>query len=235
MVGPTSTEPTGATDPSWAAVVLAGGTSRRWAGRDKTAAPLAGRAVLEHVVAAVLPQAVALAVVAPADHPARAPVWDAARRAGRPLAWTREDPPGGGPLSGLAAGLAALSALRGRGGPPEIVVLLAGDLPFARTACPRLAAALAAPAIGDGDGGHAVPDTALGVDPGGRAQPLLAAYRTTALRRRLATLDPVGRPVRDLLTGLVVTEVPVTAAEALDLDTPQDAETAERLLATARY
>jgi hypothetical protein len=73
------------------------------------------------------------------------------------------------------------------------------------------------------------------MDPDGRAQPLLAAYRTAALHRRLAALDPASRPVRELLTGLVVTAVPVTAVEALDLDTPQDAAVAERLLATFRY
>jgi len=212
-------------DVPWAAVVLAGGSSRRWAGRDKTTVPLAGRTVLEHAVAAVLPQAVEVVVVAPADHPARPAVWDAALAVGRPLLWTREDPPGGGPLAGLAAGLASLGALDGLDGldgPPGIVVLVAGDLPFARTACPRLVAALTAAQ----DAGAAV-----GIDPDGRRQPLLAAYRTALLRRPFVDSDVTDRPLRDLLAGLVVAEVPVTAVEALDLDTPQDAEAAERLLA----
>jgi molybdenum cofactor guanylyltransferase len=218
------------TEVRWAAVVLAGGSSRRWAGRDKTAATLAGRTVLEHAVAAVVPGAAELVVVAPQDHPARPAVWDVALTVGCPLAWTREDPPGGGPLAGLAAGLASLSALGGLLGPPEVVVVVAGDLPFARTACPRLVAALTTE-------GPQPADAALGVDPEGHRQPLLAAYRTAALRQRFVAADLedlAGRALRDLLAGLVVREVPVTAVEALDLDNPQDAKTAERLLADVR-
>src|SRR5664279_3981324 len=101
----------------WFAIVLAGGTSRRWGGRDKTAVLLSGRPVLLHVVDALLPEAAAVAVVGPADHPARAAVDLAARQAGRPLIWTREEPAGGGPVAGLAAGLTALTGPTGPTGP----------------------------------------------------------------------------------------------------------------------
>jgi molybdopterin-guanine dinucleotide biosynthesis protein A len=219
----------------WAAVILAGGTSRRWGGRDKTASPLAGRPVLRHVVDAVLPDAAALVVVAPSGHPAQAGVTAAALDVGCPLRWTREDPPGGGPTAGLAAGLAALDALVADGalpdGVPPAVVVLAGDLPFARTALPRLLAALD-PGPGPGPG-VTHPDVALGLDPDGHRQPLLAVHRTDSLRRRLAGLDPSGAPLRTLLTAADVVEVPVTAHESLDLDTPDDAERAERALAVA--
>lgn len=201
-------------------MILAGGASRRWGGRDKTAEPLAGRPLLRHAVDAVLPDAAALVVVAPADHPARAGVEEATRRAGRPLTWTREDPPGGGPLAGLAAGVAGLAV------PVDAVLVIAGDLPFARTAWPRLLAGLGP------DAGR--PDAVLGIDPQGRRQPLLAAYRTAVLRDRLARLDPANRPMRALLEGLAVVEVEVTAHEALDLDTPADARAAERVVGTDR-
>src|SRR5512144_2107484 len=106
-------------------VILAGGTSRRWGGHDKTALLLAGRPMLRHVVDGVLPDAVPPAVVAPAAHPARAEIEPAARSAARRVIWTREHPPGGGPLAGLAAGLAALDGLDAA--LDGVVLALAGD------------------------------------------------------------------------------------------------------------
>jgi molybdopterin-guanine dinucleotide biosynthesis protein A len=214
----------------WAAVILAGGTSRRWGGADKTAFPLAGTPLLVHAVSSVLPGAAALAIVAPADHPARTAVLAAAAAARRPVTWTRENPPGGGPAAGLAAGLAALTA------PPEpppasagagaitlpqagAIAVLAGDLPFARTAWPRLLAALAA---------EPGADAAVGLDPHGRRQPLLAVYRVDALGTRLDAAGGAGRPLRDVTAGMLIIDVPVTRIESLDLDTPQDAEAASR-------
>lgn len=220
-------------DAAWAAVILAGGASRRWGGRDKTAVRLAGRPLLQHVVDGVLPAAASIVVVAPADHPARSALTDAARRARRPLAWTREDPPGGGPCAGLAAGVTALAELAGPAAVPGVVVVLAGDLPFARTAFPRLVAVLAA-CPGSGPATGPSPEAALGRDPDGHRQPLLAAYRTAAVQRQLARRDPVGRSLRDLLAGLDAVDLPVTAEEALDLDSPADIDAAEQVLSRAR-
>ncbi|HEX2805247.1 MAG TPA: NTP transferase domain-containing protein, partial [Kineosporiaceae bacterium] len=210
---------------------------------DKTAAALVDRPVLMHVIDAVLPEAGALAVVGPADHPARAQVEAAARRAERLLVWTREEPAGGGPVPGLAAGLAGLfpdladtadsdrpaGAADAHGSADaadthdRTVVVLAGDLPFARTALPRLLAALAATGA----------DAALGVDPDGHRQPLLAAYRAAPLRQQLrgATVGPLpDLPLRAVLSGLTVVEVPVSTTEAFDLDTPQALTTALALI-----
>jgi molybdopterin-guanine dinucleotide biosynthesis protein A len=235
-VGPAPVDPTA--DPTagqpapavptagWCAVLLAGGSSRRWGGVDKTRHEVAGVPLLQHAVAAVLPGACALVVVAPADHPSRPAIEAAAAAAERPLVWTREEPPGGGPVAGLAAGLVALPAASERPSPVigRVAVVLAGDHPFARTAVPRLVQALDAdPAA----------EAATGVDPDGRRQPLLAAYRETALRRRLAGLSPAGQPLRAVLEGLVVIDVPVTAQEALDLDTRQDAERAAGIAGSA--
>jgi molybdopterin-guanine dinucleotide biosynthesis protein A len=206
--------------PNWFAVLLAGGTSRRWGGVDKTAHPLAGVPLLQHAAAAVLPRASAVVVVAPADHPARPAVEAAAVAADVPMVWTREDQPGGGPLAGLAAGVAAAPD-RTATDVDRVAVVLAADHPFAGTAVARLIEALTPdPTV----------DAAIGVDPDGRRQPLLAAYREAPLRLVLAGLDPAGRPLRAVLDALHVVEVPVTEDEALDLDTPVDAETAARLL-----
>lgn len=227
----------GAELPGPTAVVLAGGGSRRWGGRDKTTADLDGRPVLAHVVGG-LPAGMAVIVVGPPDHPIAHRSWG-----GRPVRWTRETPPGGGPVAGLAAGLAALPADVG------VVVVLAGDLPFCGSAVPRLLSALlASPA-----------DAVVGVDPDGRRQPLLAAYRVTPLRAAVGgegprgdspsrnspsrnsprgdgqsgdgPRGPAGRSLRSVLAGLRVDELPVSAAEALDLDTPEDLAAAETRVA----
>lgn len=95
---------------TWAAVVLAGGTSRRM-GSDKLAAEVAGTALLDRVLAAVAHAEEVVAV-----GPARTTAYD--------VTWVREDPPGGGPGAAVAAGLAALRSA------PAVVALLAGDLPL---------------------------------------------------------------------------------------------------------
>lgn len=202
-----------------AVVVLAGGQARRWRGRDKTAVLLGTRTVLERAVAglrtgvqAIVPDTddtgFVTVVAGPDEHAARAAL--AAVR------WVREEPPGGGPVAGLAAAVAVL--------PPEvdIVVVGAGDAPFGGSAVPRLLGALGGPEAEAADG-------AVGVDPGGRRQPLLGAYRTAALRGALGRLgDPAGVSLRALLGGLRILEVAVTDREALDLDTPDALDEALR-------
>jgi molybdopterin-guanine dinucleotide biosynthesis protein A len=191
-----------------AVVVLAGGSSRRWAGRDKTALLLGGVAVLERAVrglavgaGAVLPQVV---VVAPPEHPVRPRLAE--------VRWVREEPPGGGPVAGLAAAVAVL--------PPGVtlVVVGAGDAPFAGEGVPHLLEALE-----DGL------DGAIGVDPAGRDQPLLGVYRVTPLRAALPA-SPAGTSLRQLAGLLRLARVPVGPRASLDLDTPDDLATAERLL-----
>jgi molybdopterin-guanine dinucleotide biosynthesis protein A len=207
-------------------VVLAGGAARRWGGRDKTAAMLEGRTVLEHALEGLRAgvraseqaaatdaaagggeQSVPVIVAGSVDHEARG-------RLIGDIRWVREDPPGQGPVSGLAAALEVLPA------DVEVVVVGAGDAPFGGTAVPRLLAAL--------DGGA---DAAVGVDPAGRRQPLLATYLVGALRRAFAGLGAFeGIPLRRVLGELRLATVPVTAREALDLDTPGLLEEAARQL-----
>ncbi|MEU6132680.1 molybdenum cofactor guanylyltransferase [Saccharopolyspora sp. NPDC047091] len=93
----------------FAAVVLAGGSSRRL-GVDKLALSTGGRTLLEHTALAVR-DADPLVVVGP-----RRPV-------SPPVRWAREDPPGSGPLAGLHAGLGEVPFERG------LVAVLAADHP----------------------------------------------------------------------------------------------------------
>ena len=80
----------------------------------------------------------------------------------------------------------------------------------------------AADAAPDAADGAAAADGAVAVDSTGRAQPLLAAYRTAALRRALAAIgEPHGQPMRRLLDTLDLARLEVGSA-AEDIDTPGD-------------
>ncbi|WP_251141078.1 molybdenum cofactor guanylyltransferase [Cellulomonas dongxiuzhuiae] len=181
-------------------VVLTGGTARRLGGVDKTDADVDGRPVLRRLLDAV--GALPVVVVGPP------------RDVGRDVLWTREDPPLGGPYAAAAAGVAA-----GLAAHPEaqVVVLLAGDQPFAGAAVPALRRALADDV-----------DAALATGPDGREQPLLAAYRMAAVRERL-TGAVHDRPVRELVDGLRTVRVPLDPRTTLDVDDPDDLTVARRL------
>jgi molybdopterin-guanine dinucleotide biosynthesis protein A len=187
------------------AVVLAGGAARRLNGADKPSLVLDDRALLDRVVDA-LTGAVETVVVGPA------------RTTARRVLWTREEPPGGGPVAALAAGLELVSQ--------PTVVVLAADLPFVDTAVGPLLDAL--------DGA----DAAVLVDGDGRHQPLAAAYRTAPLRAALTSLPAVeGASMRSLLSGLSVVTVPDPGGRlpaAHDCDTWADVDRARRLLEETR-
>ncbi|MHC5906133.1 NTP transferase domain-containing protein [Streptomyces sp. S6] len=181
---------------SYDAVVLAGGGARRLGGADKPGVRVGGRALLDRVLGACADAARTVVVAAP-------------RPTGRPVEWAREDPPGGGPVAALDAGL--------RGTTAERVVVLSADLPFlAADTVHQLLAAL-----------ESGVDGALLVDADGRDQPLVAAYRTAALRRELTALGDglAGLPLRRLTAGLDLTRVPDPVA-SFDCDTWDDIATA---------
>ncbi|MFE0365485.1 NTP transferase domain-containing protein [Streptomyces griseoaurantiacus] len=140
------------------AVVLAGGSARRLGGADKPGVRVGGRALLDRVLSACAGAAATVVVADP-------------RPTARPVRWVREDPPGGGPVAALDAGLRATTA--------PVVLVLSADLPFLDPATvTRLTSALAA------SGAEGV----LLRDAEGRDQPLVAAYRAEALRRALDQL-----------------------------------------------
>lgn len=185
------------------AVVLAGGTGARLGGLSKPNLEVGGLPLLRHALNAVS-GARRVVVVGPAE----------LSRFG--VATTLEDPPGGGPVAGLQAGLTHLAA---DGQPAATVVVLACDLPLAGSVVPALLAVL------DNT------DGAMALDPFGRAQPLLAVYRTGALQRAILTLPTAhGAPMRSLIDRLHLTTVAVDAAATLDADTWEQVAALERHL-----
>lgn len=199
--------------------VLAGGASRRF-GRDKAAAPLAGRPMAAWAASALRPHAGLLLLVGGAE--------ELARRIGAEAVADRR--PGGGPLAGLEA---ALTRAREEEAPG--VVLLACDLPLVPAA---LVAEIVAAA---GDGAGAVVPDAPG--PGG-VQPLCAYYPVSLLPLAHALLDEgaggEGRApsVRRFLEDARVRRLPLERVSRvgppeelfLNVNTPGAAERARRVL-----
>jgi molybdenum cofactor guanylyltransferase len=183
--------------PAYTAVVLAGGKAARLGGQAKPQLDVGGRTILDAVLAAV-PDALRRIVVGPPQ-----PVPSGVRV-------LREEPPGGGPVAAVAAGLQAVDT--------EVVVVLAGDLPFITS---RLVEQLRLRLTGDG---------VLVVDDTGRDQYLLGAWRTATLRRAVAAAHgPTS--LRRVLAPLAVRRLrPEVAAGQpppwLDCDTPADLERA---------
>jgi molybdopterin-guanine dinucleotide biosynthesis protein A len=182
------------------AVVLAGGAARRLGGADKPAVRVGGRPLLDRVLAACADARTTVVVAGP-------------RPTARPVAWAREDPPGGGPLAALDAGLRHVTA--------EHVVLLSADRPFldSRT----VTALLGTLRRGTADG-------VLLTDSDGRDQPLVAAYSTPSLRRELAALSAAhggtaGLPLRRLTGALDLLRISDPVA-SFDCDTWDDIATA---------
>lgn len=197
----------------WAALVLTGGTSRRL-GRDKSVVTVAGVTLLDRILETI-PGDVPVVVVGPSP-----------QRPSRPVRVTREIPPGGGPVAGIAAGLRLVDT--------PVVAVIAADMPFAGGFAARLARdladAIAGRVVGPGSS-QPVPDALIPVDLEGQRQALCAAYRTSALKSAMTTQgDPAGRSVRSLLGALRVADVPAPADPGLllDVDTASDLSAARR-------
>lgn len=188
----TTTEP-------YDAIVLAGGGARRLEGADKPGLVIGGRALVAWVGAAVA-DADRLVLVGP-------------ERRELPDAITvREDPPGGGPVPALRAGLTRVTA--------PWVAVLAADLPFLRpghvgelrrAACDRGGAVLT-----DDDGR---PQWLAGVWSTAGLAGALEDYRAGSLRGLMEPLRPA------------YVRLPPAARPAwYDCDTPADAEEATRMI-----
>jgi molybdopterin-guanine dinucleotide biosynthesis protein A len=173
---------------TWAAVILTGGRARRLDGTDKASLEHRGRTLLEHALAAV-EGAGEVVVVGPEV------------ATSRPVTFTRETPPGGGPLAGVAAGIAALASDHDR------VVVLAVDMPHV---VPATVTRLRTAAEGA--------DAAWLVDAGGRRQ--LAGVVRPSLVPPVA--EVTGAPMRMLMTAGRVRDVAALGQEADDVDSWDD-------------
>ena len=157
--------------PAYDAILLTGGRSSRMGAPGKPGLRVGAETMAARVAAAV-PDAGRLIVVGPAYGVAATAV-------------LTEDPPGGGPVAAIAAGLGEVSA--------PYVAVLAGDLPFLDAA--TIALLLAEPA-----------DLTVLVDDVGLDQLLCGVWRTRALAAAVASLPtPVGAPVRVLAAVLLTT------------------------------
>ena len=160
-------------------------------GVDKVMLELGGRSLLRRALDAVA-GAEPVVVVGPR------------REVSEWVLWTREEPPGAGPVAALAAGLAVLPA-----GTKEVAVLAADLLNIGESTVDRLRAALGCSA------------GALLVDADGRRQWLIGVWRLEPLRRVMPA-DPAGRSLRSVLGALRVVEVAAGPGETADVDTPED-------------
>ncbi|MBP2703624.1 NTP transferase domain-containing protein [Microbispora sp. RL4-1S] len=197
--------------PPYDAVILAGGRAERFGGGDKPGALVGGRPLVERVAAAVA-AAGTIVVVGPF-------------RPGLRAVFTREEPPGGGPIPALRAGLGQVRR--------DWVALLAADLPFmgAADVTALLRAALAGGTGTDGAGTDEVGAAgAVLVDDGGREQWLAGVWRTAVLRRALEPYE--GRSLHGLLGPLAPVRLRPARADGrepwFDCDTVDDLGAARR-------
>lgn len=197
-------------------LVLAGGRGSRLGGRDKAALTVAGRALLDRVLDAAPLLGGRVVVVGDTTVP-------------EGVLRTLEDPPDGGPVAGIAAGLAAL-------GPGAAwVAVVAVDQPGAAAALAALVGELAREL--EGRTGDDVDDVdAIGhVDAEGHRQWLLALYRRDPLEASLAALGAARHTsVRRLVADLRWRTAAAGAEHLGDVDTWADAQGWERRLARAR-
>lgn len=120
-----------------------------------------------------------------------------------------EDPPLGGPVAGIDAGLGRVAT--------DLVAVVAVDMPLVGAALPELVRSLPIQA-----------EAVIPVTADGRQQFLGGIYRTDALRRVIATIEEVhGAPMWQVIQGLRVHVLEVDAEFAdcfIDVDTPDDLE-----------
>ena len=228
----------GRASASIGAIVLVGGRARRLGGAAKPLLEVGGATPWQRTLAALAERGAAPVV-------AVGPALDGASSAGASsdsassgggdglsamaapaVTWVREDPPFGGPVAAIAAGLPALAGT-------EWVLLLAGDLVHPGDVVRRLHDAVAQ--AGARDVKSTVGDDlakAVVFRAGDRAQWLAGAYRVEAVRAALAAIgEPSGAAAHRLLGGLPVRWIPDEDGITADIDTPADLERARAALA----
>jgi molybdopterin-guanine dinucleotide biosynthesis protein A len=185
-------------------------------GQDKATLDVAGATLLDRTLVGV-PVAIDVIVAGP-------PV--AVARSG--VRFVQEAPPGGGPVAGIDAALAAVTE--------PVVVVLATDLPLVGSLPEALVRALE-----DTDDANPGPDAVLAVDASGRPQQLCAAYRADALRRAIAANGAAsGAAMRSVVDRLRTSTLSTIAHRQVrgetvevdptwDIDTPEDLHALEDL------
>ena len=176
------------------AIVLAGGNASRLGGVDKAGLVVEGRTLLQRALDATA-GATTTVVVGPT------------RSTGRAVTWTRETPPGGGPVAAIAAGLDRVTG--------ELVAVIAVDL--LNLEAPDLDELAAAAAGREG---------AILVDASGRDQPLAGVYRAEALRRVIRALPSTSGVAMHAVAGRLDLARLENDRAAQDCDTPRDLEEA---------
>lgn len=174
------------------AVILSGGTAARLSGADKASIEIHGRTLLEYALDAVMDagEVVVVGEWVPTN---------------RPVTFTREDPPLGGPAAGVLAGLDAFIA------PPRQLVVLAVDMPLVTLdTIARLR-----------DAAH-LRDGAVLVDGSGRRSLAYVLDTDVLQARRPAYGDEFGMSMRALLGGMDLAAVPAVDGETRDVDTFAD-------------
>lgn len=197
------------------AIVLAGGRATRMSGVAKPQQLVGASTMLERVLSAVAAADVRIVVGPSQSIPEDVLV-------------VQEQPPGSGPVAGVAAGLAHVGS--------PVVLVLAADLPFLdpETIGSLLAGLDSNDSSDDGSGEPDSGDLAMLVDESGRDQYLLAAWRTAALRMALAELAPFhGRSMRELVNSVRVHRIaavprPGAPNPWADVDTAEELERARR-------
>jgi len=191
-------------------VLVAGGRGRRLGlAGPKAHARFTNETLLERALACLAPVCGDIVIALSADVAAPAPL-----PAGASVA--RDDPGRRGPLAGLVAGLSARSY--------EVAIVLGVDFPLARSA------ALAVLAARLGNRLAVVPE------PGGRAQPLFAAYAAGArdrLRQALERGEEALVPAVMALDPLVLVDRELEALAGglenfLNVNRPEELEEARR-------
>jgi molybdopterin-guanine dinucleotide biosynthesis protein A len=190
------------TEPTFGAILLAGGRGSRVGGATKPLFDVGGQSLLARAVSAVMQAGAHPIVVA-------SPVLDESLA----VSWAVEDPPFGGPVAGIVAALGRsdLWALE-----PEWTFVLACDLPHVDAAVARLRRDILL-----------LPSDTEGVclaDASSRPQWLTGVYRTAVLRRAAASVPDAGRDaaVRELVDDLAIAAFAVPDDLTADVDTWED-------------
>lgn len=193
------------TTPPVSGIVLAGGAGRRFGG-PKLATVVDGRPLLHRAILAAAAVCAEVIVVGPAegDDLGLPALPELPGDAGVPLRVTHDAAAGGGPLAGLAAGLAAATqplAIVAGGDQPWLVPALLGEL--ARLVTPGSGRALDAAAL----------------EEAGRLRPLPAAMRVVAARTAVARAQAAGgRSLMAAFDRLRTGALPPERWRALDPD-----------------